>query len=61
MHINISGKSLQSLTNTQTNSRGEKYNGGFKIEYVQDKFGNPLKNKIIQTMMRIELTEPLKS
>ena len=27
MPINISGKSLQSLTNTQTNSRGEKYNG----------------------------------
>lgn len=61
MPINISGKSLQSLTNTQTNSRGEKYNGGFKIEYVQDEFGNPLKNKIIQTMMRIELTEPLKT
>ena len=61
MPMNISGKSLQSLTNTQTNSKGEKYDGGFKIEYVQDENNNPLDNKVIQTMMRIELPEPLKT
>ena len=61
MPMNINGKSLQSLTNTQTNSKGEKYDGGFKIEYVQDENNNPLDNKVIQTMMRIELPEPLKT
>ncbi len=39
----------------------EKFDGGFKIEYVKDASGNPLPYTINQTMMRVDLASPLKS
>jgi hypothetical protein len=39
----------------------EKFDGGFKIEYVKDANGNSLPYTINQTMMRIDLASPLKS
>lgn len=36
------------------------YDGGFKLEYVQDASGKPLKYTINKTMMRIDLTTPMK-
>ena len=37
----------------------EKFDGGFKIEYVKDVKGNPISYTINQTMMRINLEKPL--
>ena len=39
----------------------EGFDGGFRIEYVQDAAGKPLSYTINQTMMRINLPTPLKS
>ncbi len=39
----------------------EGFDGGFKIDYVQDAKGKPMKYTINQTMMRIDLPTPLKS
>lgn len=39
----------------------EAFDGGFKIDYVQDAKGRPMKYTINQTMMRIDLDKPLKS
>jgi hypothetical protein len=39
----------------------EKFDGGFKIDYVKDTNGNPLPYTINQTMMRVDLASPLKS
>ena len=36
MSNSYSGKRLQSLTNSFTNAKGEKYNGGYEISYVKD-------------------------
>jgi hypothetical protein len=38
----------------------EEFDGGFKIEYVKDAAGKQMKYTINQTMMRIDLPEPLK-
>ncbi len=38
----------------------EDFDGGFRIEYVKDAQGNPMKYTINQTMMRIELPKVLK-
>ena len=38
----------------------ESFDGGFNLEYVQDAKGKPMKYTINQTMMRIDLAEPLK-
>lgn len=38
----------------------EEFDGGFKVEYVKDVAGKPMKYTINQTMMRIDLPEPLK-
>ncbi len=38
----------------------EDFDGGFNIDYVKDSNGNPLQYTINQTMMRIELAQPLK-
>lgn len=38
----------------------EGFDGGFKLEYVKDAKGNPMKYTINQTMMRIDLPAPLK-
>ncbi len=37
------------------------FDGGFNIEYVRDAGGSPLPYTINQTMMRVDLPEPLKS
>ena len=39
----------------------EPFDGGFKIEYVKDDSGKPLSYTINQTMMRVDLPQPLKS
>ncbi len=36
------------------------YDGGFKLDYVQDASGKPLKYTINKTMMRIDLPSPMK-
>jgi hypothetical protein len=40
---------------------GENFDGGFNIEYVKDASGKPLSYTINQTMMRINISEPLKA
>ena len=37
----------------------EKFDGGFKIEYVKDVKGNPISYTVNETMMRINLVKPL--
>jgi hypothetical protein len=37
----------------------EKFDGGFKIDYVKDMAGNPISYAINETMMRINLAKPL--
>ena len=37
----------------------EKFDGGFKIEYVKDVKGNPISYTVNETMMRINLDKPL--
>lgn len=37
----------------------EEFDGGFKIEYVKDASGTPMQYTINQTMMRIDLPQPL--
>jgi len=37
----------------------EKFDGGFKIEFVKDAKGNPLNYFVNETMMRINLSKPL--
>lgn len=37
------------------------FDGGFKIDWVRDRRGNPLPHTIHETMMRVELPEPLES
>ena len=59
MSKTYSGKRLQGLTNSYTNIKGEKYNGGFKIAYVKDMNGNDINHSVISTMMRIDLPVPL--
>lgn len=39
----------------------ESFDGGFKIEWVKDKKGEPLKYTVNKTMMRIDLATPLKA
>jgi hypothetical protein len=38
----------------------QQFDGGFKLEYVKDATGKPMKYTINQTMMRIDLPTPLK-
>ncbi|MBU3681177.1 MAG: M1 family metallopeptidase [Flavobacterium sp.] len=37
----------------------EKFDGGFRIDYIKDATGKPMKYTINQTMMRVELAKPL--
>lgn len=46
------------FTNTYIN---EPFDGGFNIEFVKDASGKPLSYTINQTMMRLNLSKPLKS
>ena len=59
MSNSYSGKRLQSLTNSYTNSKGEKYNGGYEISYVRDLEGKNLNYSVVSTMMRIDLEKPM--
>ena len=59
MSNSYSGKSLQSLTNSYTNVRGEKYNGGYEISYVKDLDNKDLNYSVVSTMMRIDLDKPM--
>ena len=59
MSNTYSGKSLQRLTNSYTNSKGEKYNGGYEISCVKDKEDKNLNYSIVSTMMRIDLEKPM--
>ncbi|RYJ41179.1 M1 family metallopeptidase [Flavobacterium beibuense] len=47
--------------NFSRNFMEQGFDGGFKIEYVKDAKGNPLNYIVNQTMMRIDLPQPLKS
>lgn len=38
----------------------QQFDGGFKLEYVKDALGKPMKYTVNQTMMRIDLPTPLK-
>ena len=40
---------------------GAGFDGGFKIDYVKDKSGNPLPHTINRTMMRVEMPKNLKT
>ena len=55
MEASFSGKKLQALT------KDYDYDGGFKIAYVKDAQGKGMDYIINQTMMRIDLPDPLKS
>ena len=59
MSNSYSGKKLQSLTNSFTNAKGEKYNGGYEISYVKDLNNKNLNYSIVSTMMRIDLEKPM--
>ena len=59
MSNSYSGKRLQSLTNSFTNAKGEKYNGGYEISYVKDSNNKNLNYSIVSTMMRIDLEKPM--
>lgn len=53
MNENMSAKDIANLTPS--------YDGGFKLDYVQDASGKALKYTINKTMMRIEMPQPLKT
>lgn len=56
--------SVTSAYNAQTFTKAfmnTSFDGGFKIQYVKDSNGNPLPYTVNQTMMRIDLPNPLKS
>ncbi len=53
MSENMSAKDIANLTPS--------YDGGFKLDYVQDASGKSLKYTINKTMMRIEMPQPLKT
>jgi len=58
----VSSNKTDPAISTQAFSRKyleEKFDGGFKIEYVNDSKGSPMKYTVNETMMRIELDKPL--
>jgi hypothetical protein len=52
LNENMSARDLANLTPT--------YDGGFKLDYVQDASGKALQYTINKTMMRVEIPQPLK-
>ena len=62
--------SMTELTSTQSDLKSMSFNsfnfmqndfdGGFNIEYVKDAKGQAIKYTIVNTMMRVDLTQPLK-
>ncbi|MFC2119415.1 M1 family metallopeptidase, partial [Bacteroidota bacterium] len=57
----VDGKDVHYFTPDILKSLGpQEYDGGFKIEYVKDKYSNDLEYTINYTMMRIELPVSLK-
>jgi hypothetical protein len=53
-------QTAQGVSGFTSNYLQEKFDGGFKIEYVKDAKGNPLPYTVNFTMMRIDLPTPLK-
>ncbi|MEM9933489.1 MAG: M1 family metallopeptidase, partial [Bacteroidota bacterium] len=46
---------------SQLKALHKEFDGGFKLDYVQDTDGNPLHVAVNKTMMRVDLPKPLKS
>ena len=53
-------QTAQGVSGFTSNYLQQKFDGGFKIEYVKDAKGNPLPYTVNFTMMRIDLPTPLK-
>ena len=49
------------MTNDDIRNLEPWFDGGFKLDYVQDKSGKKLEYEVVKTMMRINLPTPLKS
>lgn len=56
----VSMQTQQNVSTFTNNYLKEKFDGGFKIEYVKDAKGNSLPYTINHTMMRVDLPQPLK-
>ena len=61
MRNTMNGKGLQSITYEYTDSKGNRYDGGFKISKVNNSSGDKLSYDVIKTMMRINLETPMKT
>ncbi len=51
---------IQSMSFSGYNFMYNDFNGGFEIEYVKDGKGTALKYTIVNTMMRVDISQPLK-
>ncbi len=56
----VSMQTQQNVSTFTNNYLKEKFDGGFKIDYVRDAKGNSLPYTINHTMMRVDLPQPLK-
>ena len=61
MRNTMNGKGLQSITYEYTNSKGNLYDGGFKIHKVTNSSNNKISYDIVKTMMRINLESPMET
>ena len=61
MRNTMNGKGLQSITYEYTDSKGNRYDGGFKIHKVNNSSGDKISYDVIKTMMRINLETPMKT
>ena len=61
MRNTMNGKGLQSITYEYTNSKGNLYDGGFKIHKVTNSSNDKISYDIVKTMMRINLETPMKT
>jgi hypothetical protein len=61
MRNTMNGKGLQSITYEYTNSKGNLYDGGFKIHRVTNSSNDKISYDIVKTMMRINLETPMKT
>ena len=53
------GNAIIPLEGSRNGADGELFDGGFKIEYVNDSKGSPISYTVNETMMRINLSKPL--
>jgi hypothetical protein len=49
------------MTAIQIEALNPQFDGGFKLDYVQDTYGNELSHSVVKTMMRVDLPQVLKS